>query len=127
MIVSLLALAVAFSPQAQAAVSGPNYVVSIINEKVGEDFSVRFVLSAPPTTYSATRAGDDILVRVEAESLQGLTLPAAAGPIRSMTLEPGPAFGVRIALSERLAYEVIRESGSLRLVLRKGADAVPAP
>jgi len=122
MIVSLLVLAVASPPPAQAAAVS-NHVVSIINERVGEDFSVRFVLSGPPTTYSATRTGDDIQVLIEAEALPGLRLPAATGPIRAMTLEPGRAFSLRITLTERLAHEVVRESTSLRLVLRKPAEA----
>ena len=127
MILSLLALAVAISPQAQSVTAASNYVVSIINERVGEDFSVRLVLSGPPTTYSATRTGDDILVKVEAEALPGLSLPAGSGPIRTMALETGPGFNLRIALSERLSYEIVRESASLRLVLTRGAVPAASP
>ncbi len=128
MILSILALVVAFSPQAQPAVAGTNYIVSIVNERAGDDFSVRFVLSGPPTSYSATQEGDDVLVRIEATPLPGLSLPAAAGPVRSLEFGPAPGFSVRLSLSENRPYEIVRESASLRLVLRKPAEAVtPAP
>lgn len=127
MIVSILALVVAFSPQAQPVVAGTNYVVSIVNERAGDDFSVRFVLSGPPTSYSATKDGDDILVRIEAAPLPGLSLPAAAGPVRAMEFGSGPGFSVRLTLSENRPYEIVRESASLRLLLRKGAEAVAPP
>lgn len=126
MIVSILALVVAFSPQAQPAVAGTNYVVSVVNERAGDDFSVRFVLSGPPTSYSAVKDGDGILVRIEATPLPGLSLPAAAGPVRSLELGPAPGFSVRLALSEDRPYEIVRESASLRLVFRKSAET-PAP
>ena len=126
MIVPLLALAVALPPQAPAVSAGSNHVVSVINERVGGDFSVRFVMSGPPTTYSASRDGNDIVVRIEGEALPGLRLPTAAGPIRAMALEPGRGFSLRITLVERVPYQIVRESASLRLVLRKAASAVPA-
>ena len=87
MIVPLLALAAALSPpQAQPAVTSTNYVVSILSEVAGDDFSVRFVLAGPPTTYSSTREGDDIVVRIAAERLPGLSVPAPSGPIRALAL-----------------------------------------
>ena len=127
MIVSMLALVVAFSPQAQPAVAGTNYVVSIVNEQVGEDFSVRFVLSGPPTSYSALKDGDHVLVRIEAEPLPGLSLPAAAGPIRALEFGSGPGFSVRLSLSEDRPYEMVRESASLRLVFQKRAETAAPP
>ena len=127
MIVSILALAVAFSPQAQPPVAGTNYIVSIVNERAGDDFSVRFILSGPPSSYSAVKDGDDILVRIEATPLPGLSLPAAAGPIRALEFGPAPGFSVRLGLSEIRPYEIVRESASLRLVLRKRAEAVAPP
>ena len=128
MIVSMLALAVALSPQAKPAAAGTNYIVSIVNERAGDDFSVRFVLSGPPSSYSAVKDGDDIVVRIEATPLPGLSLPAAAGPVRALEFGPAPGFSVRLSLSEVRPFEIVRESASLRLVLRKRAEAVaPAP
>ena len=105
MIVFLLAFAVAFSPQAQPAVAGTNYVVSIVYERADDDFSVRFVLSGPPTTYSAsaTKDGDDILVRIQAEPLPGLSLPAASGPVKALAFGEPPGFSVLLSLWGRPA------------------------
>ena len=127
MIVSLLAFAVAFSPQAQPAVAGTNYVVSIVYERADDDFSVRFVLSGPPTTYSATKDGDDILVRIQAEPLPGLSLPAASGPVKALAFGEPPGFSVLLSLGENRAHEILRESASLRLVLRKRVEAAALP
>ena len=129
MIVSLFAFLSAISPpQAQPAVPSTNYVVSVLSEVEGEDFSVRFVLSGPPSTYSSTREGDDIVVRVEAAPLPGLSLPAASGPIRAMSLGEGPGFKLRITMREFREHEIVRESASLRLVLRRRVEApVPGP
>lgn len=128
MIVSILALVVAFSPQAQPVAAGTNYIVSIVNERAGDDFSVRFVMSGPPTSYSATKEGAEILVRIEATPLPGLSLPAAAGPVRALDLGPAPGFSVRVSLAEDRPFEIVRESASLRLLLRKRVEvAAPAP
>src|SRR6185436_16881451 len=99
MIVSILALLVGFSPQAKPAVASKNYVVAVMNEQVGDDFSVRFVLSGPPGAYSARRDGEDIVVRIEAEPLPSLGLPTAAGPVRSLELGPSPGFSVRVKVT----------------------------
>ncbi len=127
MMVSMLALVVAFSPQAQPAVAATNYIVSVVNERAGDDFSVRFVLSGPPSAYSAVKEGDDIVVRIEATPLPGLSLPAPSGPIRALDFGPQPGFSVRLSLSEVRPFEIVRESASLRLVLRKRAEAVAPP
>ncbi len=129
MIVSLLAMAVALSqPQTQPAVVSTNYVVSILSEVAGDDFSVRFVLTGPPSTYSAVREGDDIVVRIGAEALGGLSLPAPSGPIRALALGEGPGFSVRLSLSEFREHQMVRESASVRLVLRKRmVEAIPTP
>ena len=125
MIVSLLALATAFSPQAQPATASTNYVVSIVYERAEDDISVRFVLSGPPTTYSATKDGDDIVVRIEAQALPGLSLPTAAAPLRALAFGEPPGFTVRLSLGEARTHELVRESASLRLVLRKREVAPP--
>ena len=127
MIVSLLVLLAAISPsQAQPVVPSTNYVVSILSEIEGDEFSLRFVLSGPPSTYSSTREGDDIVVRIGAEPLPAMTLPAASGPIRALSLGEGPGFNLRVALGEFREHEIVRESASLRLLLRKRV-AAPAP
>ena len=128
MMVSLLALVVAFSPQAKPAVAATNYVVSVVYERADDDFSVRFVLSGPPTSYSATKDGDDIVVRIEAEALPGLSLPRATGPVRALAFGEAPGFSVRLSLGEARTHEIVRESASLRLVLRKRVEALaPLP
>lgn len=127
MIVSLLALAVTLSPQAQPVAASTHYVVSVVYERADEDFSVRFVLSGAPSTYSASRDGDDIVVRIEARPLPGLSLPAASGPVRALVLGEAPGFSVRITLGESRTHEIVRESSSLRLVLRKRAESKAPP
>jgi len=99
MTLSMLGLLVSFLPQASAPVAGRTFVVSIINERTGDDVFLRFVLSGPPRSYSATREGDDILVRIEAEALPALSIPASRDPVRSLVLGPGPGFSVRVTLA----------------------------
>jgi len=125
MIVPMLALVVVL---AQPVVAGTNYVVSVVYERAGDDFSVRFVLSGPPTAYSATRDGDEILVRIEAQALPGLSLPAPSGPVRALAFGEAPGFSVRLALGEIRTHEFVRESASLRLLLKKRGEATaPSP
>lgn len=122
MIVFILALAGAFSGQSSPPTAPSPYVVSIVNELIGDGLAVRFVLSGPPSSYSATREGDDILVRIAAVALPGLSLPAAKDPIRSFVLGSGPAFSLRVTLAEGYAHEMVREMSSLQLILRKPAE-----
>jgi len=122
----LALLASAPAPQAQPVVPSTNYVVSILSEIEGDEFSLRFVLSGPPSTYSSTREGDDVVVRIDAEPLPGMTLPAPSGPVRALALGEAPGFTLRVALAEYREHEIVRESASLRLVLGKRVDA-PAP
>ena len=99
MIVSALALVLAFSQAPQPAVAAAvPYVMAILNENAGDDVVVRFVLSGPPTSYSASREGDEILVRIAAEPLPGLSLPVARDPVRSLILGSDSGFSVRVTL-----------------------------
>ena len=98
MIVSFLCLLAAFSPQAPAQ-DTIAYVVSIVTETTGDDVSLRFVLTGPPSSYSAVREGDEIAVRIAAEALPGLTLPANRAPIRSLVLGSEEGFSLLVGLS----------------------------
>lgn len=129
MILAALAL-LALSPQAAqtpspaplptpAATAG--FVVSILNEKLGDDTVVRFVLSGTPGAYSAVRDGDDIIMNIAAEPLPGMSLPVAREPITALALIPGASFRMRLAVSADHDHEVLREVSSLRLVLKKRA------
>jgi hypothetical protein len=126
MIVSILALLLGFSPQAKPAAAPKNYVVSVVNERAGDDFSVRFVLSGPPGAYSAKKDGEDIVVRIDAEPMPTLSLPAPSGPVRSLEVGPAPGFSVRVKLSENRPYELVRESTSVRLLFKKRVEAKAA-
>ncbi len=119
MIASILSLLVSFSPQAPPPVAPPAYVVSILNDREGDDVSLRFVLSGPPGSYSATREGNAILVRIAAEPLPGLSVPGARDPIRALVLDTDPGFTLRVTLGEDHTHEMVREMSSLRLILRK--------
>jgi hypothetical protein len=127
MIVSFLCLLVSFSRQSPAQ-DTTAYVVSIVSETTGDDVSLRFVLTAPPGSYSAVRDGDEIVVRIEAEALPGLSLPAPRDAIRSVVLGSEGGFSVRVALSEDRTHEIVRELSSLRLVLHPLTPAeAPSP
>lgn len=125
MILAALAF-LALSPQAPqtpapaptpAATAG--FVVSILNERLGDDTVVRFVLSGTPGAYSAVREGNDIIVSIAAEPLPGMSLPVAREPITALALVPGSSFRMRFMVSTEYDHEVLREVSSLRLVLKK--------
>lgn len=105
-------------------------VVSILHETSGRDDVLRFVLSGPPTSYSATREDDGIIVRIAAEPLPGLSLPAPRTPFATMTLGAGAGFTLKVRLAEERRHEMVRDLTSLRLVVRspnRPATADPAP
>ena len=127
MILSLLCLVAALAPQAQAPTPSLPFVVSILNETEGDDVVMRFVLSGPPSSYSATREGDDILVRIAAQPLTALSLPAPNDPIRALALGAEPGFTLRLTLAEDRPYEIVRDSSSLRLVFKPRVVAAVTP
>jgi hypothetical protein len=130
MIASLFVLLLAQSPPvpSPSPLAVPSYVVSIVSERSGNDAAIRFVLSGPPNSYSAVREGDDIVVRIAAEPLGGLSVPSGADPIRSIDLVPGAEFTARVRLTERREHEILREVSALRLILRaKAQTAAPQP
>ena len=94
-------------------------MVSILNERLGDDTVVRFVLSGTPGAYSAVREGNDIIVSIAAEPLPGMSLPVAREPITALALIPGSSFRMRFLVSTEYDHEVLREVSSLRLVLKK--------
>ena len=133
MILAALAL-LALAPQAAqtpapaptpAATAG--FVVSILNEKLGDDTVLRFVLSGTPGAYSAVREGDDIIMSIAAEPLPGMSLPVAREPITALALIPGSSFRMRVGVSADQDHEVLREVSSLRLVLKRRAAVVARP
>ncbi len=123
---SFLCLLAAASAQAPAQESAA-YVVSIVTEATGDDLSLRFILSGPPGSYSAVREGDEIVVRIAAEALPGLSLPADRAPIRSLLLGAEEGFSLRVALSEDRTHEMVREFSSLRLVLHPPTPEAASP
>lgn len=112
---------------AQAALP---FVVSVLHEASGQDDVLRFVLSGPPTSYSATPEDGGIIVRIAASPLSGLTLPAPRAPFDAMLLGEGPTFTLRVRLAENRRHEMVRDSSSLRLILKApvqaAAPAAPA-
>ena len=133
MTLSALLLLVSLSPPPQGPPPVPTvpYVVSIINEEQGDAAVLRFVLSGPPSSYSATREGDEILVRIAAQPLTGLSLPAAREPVAALAMGSDPGFSLRVTLSQDRTHEMVREMSSLRLVLSRRpapvAIATPTP
>lgn len=122
----MLGFLVAFLPQTPVPDAAPNYVVSILDERAGDQVTVRFVLSGAPTSYSATREGDDILVLIAAEPLPGLSMPVSREPVQSLLLGSGPGFTLRVTVGADWNHEIIREMASLRLVLSKPEAATTA-
>jgi|CXWL01.1.fsa_nt_gi hypothetical protein len=125
MILAALAL-LALSPQAAQTpapaptpASSAGFVVSILNERLGDDTVVRFVLSGTPGAYSAVREGDDILVNIAAEPLPGMSMPVAREPITALALIAGSGFRMRLTVGADHDHEMLREVSSLRLVLKK--------
>ncbi|MEO8358599.1 MAG: hypothetical protein ABI672_01105 [Vicinamibacteria bacterium] len=100
-------------------------VLAILNERVGEQISLRFVINGAIDSYSATREGDQITVRIAAMPKAGLSLPVALDPIRSFDLDGGSQFSLRVHIPESWTHEVLRESASLVLVLRPARSARP--
>lgn len=115
------------SPQgsgpAQAALP---FVVSVLHETSGQDDVLRFVLSGPPTSYSATPEDGGIVVRIAAEPIPGLTLPTPRAPFSGMALGVGPTFSLRLGLTDARRHEMVRDLSSLRLILKATARANPA-
>lgn len=101
--------------------SSAGFVVAILNETLGDDTVVRFVLSGTPSAYSAGREGDEIVMNIAAEPLPGISLPTPRDPITALALVPGSSFRMRFTVSADYEYEVLREVSSLRLLLRKRA------
>jgi hypothetical protein len=122
--IALLFLLAALIPQSPRTAGPVPFVVSVLHEAVGDDAVLRLVLSGPPSTYSAGREGEDIVVRISARPFAGLSLPTPKAPIKSLVLDTQHDFTLRISLSEDRAYEIVREMASLRLVL-KGPTAKP--
>ena len=127
--IGLLLLA---APQTTAP---PTQVLAVLTERTSKDVSLRFVLSGGVDSYSATREGDEIVVRIGASAAIGLGVPAPAPPIGALALGSEPAFSLRVSIAASWEHEILRESASLRLVLRQpatpsiasGAAAVPGP
>ncbi len=116
--------------QAPAAAPTPSasagFVVSILNERLGDDTVVRFVLSGTPGAYSAVREGEDIIVNIAAEPLPGMSLPVAREPITALLLIPGSSFRMRVSVGTDHDHEMLREVSSLRLVLKKRVEVEAA-
>lgn len=104
-------------------------VLSILAEDVGGAPAYRFVLTGAPTSYSATPEGADLVVRIGVENRVGLPLPLILPPVESAEFIPGPTFALRLRLrgGARLAPEMVRDTGSLLLVLRHRPEAEAAP
>jgi hypothetical protein len=132
---SLLALLfgaplLAAAPQEPAA-----HVLSILSERSGASAAYRFVLTGAPTSYSAAPEGDDIVIRIGAERRDGVPLPLILDPVESAEFLPGPGFVLRLHLrpAARIAPELVRDTGSLLLILRarpadiRATDPTPTP
>jgi hypothetical protein len=112
---------------AQAAQVAPPVVISVLHEIVGGDDVIRLSLSGPPGSYSSTREGNEILLRITARAAPGLTLPAPKDPISAVALSPQADFVLRVSLKEVRPYEIIREMASLRLIIKAAPASVGSP
>jgi hypothetical protein len=125
MSVPTLALAIALFAQAPQ-VATP-VVISVLHEIVGDDEVIRLSLSGPPGSYSSTREGTEILLRITARASPGLTLPAPKDPITAIALGSQADFVLRVGLVEVRPYEIVREMSSLRLIIKPAARSGPPP
>jgi hypothetical protein len=125
MSVSILALS--FLALAQTQPVAAPVVISVIHEIVGGDDVIRLSLSGSPGSYSSTREGTEILLRITARPAPGLTLPAPKNPINAIALSPQTDFVLRVSLKEVRPYEIVREMSSLRLIIKAAPATTNAP
>ncbi|MEO6403345.1 MAG: outer membrane beta-barrel protein [Vicinamibacteria bacterium] len=124
MMVFLLGLLLMQTPPPAATPASPEtQVIAVLNERMGDQVSLRFVVNGAIESYSATREGDQITVRIAAVPKAGLSAPIALDPIRSFDLDGGAPFSMRVRVPESWTHEVLRESTSLVLVLRPARSA----